>query len=62
MKGVILHGGYGTRLGPLTFSGPKQLIPIANKPMSQYALEDLLKIISFIGLTLLVRIMGTFAN
>ena len=42
MKGVILHGGYGTRLGPLTFSGPKQLIPIANKPMSQYALEDLL--------------------
>ena len=42
MKGIILHGGYGTRLGPLTFSGPKQLIPIANKPMSQYALEDLL--------------------
>jgi glucose-1-phosphate thymidylyltransferase len=43
MKGIILHGGYGTRLGPLTFSGPKQLLPIANKPMSQYALEDLIK-------------------
>ena len=41
MKGVILHGGSGTRLRPLTYSGPKQLIPIANKPVSQYALEDI---------------------
>jgi len=41
MKGVILHGGAGTRLRPLTFSGPKQLLPIANKPVSQYVLEDL---------------------
>ena len=40
MKGVILHGGHGTRLRPLTHTGPKQLLPIANKPMSQYALED----------------------
>ena len=42
MKGVILHGGAGTRLRPLTYSGPKQLIPVANKPVSQYALEDLI--------------------
>ncbi|MEM3713529.1 MAG: sugar phosphate nucleotidyltransferase, partial [Nitrososphaeria archaeon] len=42
MKGIILHGGAGTRLRPLTFSGPKQLIPIANKPASQYVLEDLI--------------------
>ena len=41
MRGVILHGGHGTRLRPLTHTGPKQLIPIANKPMSQYVLEDL---------------------
>jgi glucose-1-phosphate thymidylyltransferase len=40
MKGVILHGGHGTRLRPLTHTGPKQLLSIANKPMSKYALDD----------------------
>lgn len=43
MKGVILHGGHGTRLRPLTHTGPKQLLPIANKPMSQYVVESLVK-------------------
>jgi glucose-1-phosphate thymidylyltransferase len=43
MKGIILHGGYGTRLRPLTYSRPKQLLPIANIPMSQYGLSSLVK-------------------
>ena len=41
MKGIILHGGHGTRLRPLTHTGPKQLLPIANKPMPQYCLESI---------------------
>ncbi len=41
MKGIILHAGHGTRLRPLTHTGPKQLLPIANKPMSQYCIESI---------------------
>ena len=41
MKGIILHAGHGTRLRPLTHTGPKQLLPIANKPMSEYCIESL---------------------
>lgn len=41
MKGLVLAGGSGTRLRPLTHTGPKQLIPIANKPVLFYGLEDL---------------------
>jgi glucose-1-phosphate thymidylyltransferase len=41
MKGIILHGGYGTRLRPLTYTRPKQLLPIANVPISQYCLNSL---------------------
>ena len=41
MKGIILHGGHGTRLRPLTHTGPKQLLPIANKPMSEFCLDTI---------------------
>lgn len=44
MKGIILHGGHGTRLRPLTHTGPKQLLPIANKPMSQFCLESMIEV------------------
>lgn len=43
MKGVILAGGSGTRLRPITHTGPKQLVPIANKPVLEYAIEDLVE-------------------
>ena len=44
MKGVILHGGSGTRLRPFTYTDVKQLLPIAGKPISEYALENLMEV------------------
>jgi len=41
MKGVLLSGGTGSRLRPITHTGPKQLVPVANKPVLEYAVEDL---------------------
>lgn len=41
MKGILLHAGHGTRLRPLTHTGPKQLLPIANRPMSEYCVESM---------------------
>ncbi|EWG06357.1 MAG: glucose-1-phosphate thymidylyltransferase [Candidatus Aramenus sulfurataquae] len=54
MKAVILHGGQGTRLRPLTHTGPKQLIKVAGKPISQWVLEQIVEA----GITDVVVVLG----
>jgi glucose-1-phosphate thymidylyltransferase len=43
MKGLILCAGKGTRLQPFSFSQPKTMLPVANKPVLQYCIENLVR-------------------
>jgi glucose-1-phosphate thymidylyltransferase len=43
VKGLVLAGGTGSRLRPITFSLAKQLVPIANRPIIEYGLSDMVE-------------------
>ena len=58
MKGLILAGGSGRRLRPITHKTAKQLVPIANKPILHYVIEDLVGI----GITDLGIVVGDTAK
>lgn len=48
MKALILVGGYGTRLRPLTLSYPKPIVPLANKYIVLHQIEALVKVFIYI--------------
>lgn len=54
MKGLLLAGGWGTRLRPLTNTGNKHMLPIANRPMITYGLQHLIQA----GITDIAIILG----
>jgi len=57
VKGLILAGGKGTRLRPITHTSAKQLVPVANKPILFYGIEDMAEV----GITEIGIVVGETA-
>jgi len=63
MKAIILCAGQGTRLRPLTHTGAKHLVPVANKPVVHYVIEDLVRAgINEIGVIVSPNVENAFRN
>jgi glucose-1-phosphate thymidylyltransferase len=58
MKGVILAGGKGSRLRPFTYSGAKQLVPVANVPVLHFPVKQLVAC----GITEIAMVVGDTEN
>ncbi|TMB98840.1 MAG: hypothetical protein E6J42_05095 [Chloroflexi bacterium] len=58
LKGLVLTGGKGSRLRPFTYTSAKQLVPIANKPVVFYEIEQLVEA----GITEIGVILGETAE
>jgi len=57
VKALVLSGGSGVRLRPISHSMPKQLIPVANRPVLEYVIDDLRKL----GVTEIALVVGAWA-
>ena len=57
LKGLVMAGGKGNRLRPFTYTGAKQLVPIANKPVLFYGIEQLVAA----GITEIALVVGDTA-
>lgn len=58
MKALVLSGGSGVRFRPFTYSMPKQLIPIANKPVLEYVIADIRRL----GVTEICLVVGEWQD